>query len=64
MSPDWLWRSDPLYCAWSDAHETAELAWRTWRESPGEAAYLSFRAAADREDAAQDAMARVGSRRG
>ena len=46
-----------LYDAWSDAHEEAEGAWRTWRSGGGREAYLTYRAAADREDAAQDAVA-------
>jgi len=46
-----------LYDAWSDAHDEAESAWRTWRSGGGREAYLTYRAAADREDAAQDAVA-------
>jgi hypothetical protein len=46
-----------LYDAWSDAHEECESAWLTWRSGGGREAYLSYRAAADREDAAQDAVA-------
>jgi len=46
-----------LYDAWSDAHEEAEGAWRTWRSGGGGEAYAAYRAAADREDAAQDAVA-------
>jgi hypothetical protein len=46
-----------LYDAWSDAHDEAEDAWRTWRSARGREAYLAYRAAADREDAAQDAVA-------
>jgi hypothetical protein len=49
-----------LYDAWSDAHEEAEGAWRTWRSDGGVDAYLTYRAAADREDAAQDAVAAAG----
>jgi len=45
-----------LYDAWSDAHEEAEAAWRTWRSGGGLEAYLTYRAAADREDAAQEAV--------
>ncbi len=46
-----------LYDAWSDAHQEAEGAWRTWRSGGGREAYATYRAAADREDAAQDAVA-------
>jgi len=52
-----------LYDAWSDAHEEAEDAWRIWRCGGGREAYSAYRAAADREDAAQDAVA-AGDARG
>jgi hypothetical protein len=48
---------DALYDAWSDAHVETEDAWLTWRSAGGREAYLAYRAAADREDAAQDALA-------
>jgi hypothetical protein len=44
--------------AWRDARDEAALAWRAWRAAPGDsAAYAAYRAAQDREDAAQDALA-------
>jgi|tagenome__1003787_1003787.scaffolds.fasta_scaffold20799781_3 hypothetical protein len=44
--------------AWRDAHEEAASVWRAWRGRPGDpAAYAAYRAAADREDAAQDTLA-------
>ena len=46
-----------LYDAWSDAHEEAEDAYWAWRASGGASAYAAYRAAQDREDAAQDALA-------
>jgi len=46
-----------LYDAWNDAHVEAESAWRTWRSDGGREAYVAYRAAVDREDAAQDALA-------
>jgi hypothetical protein len=49
-----------VYDAWSDAHEEAECAWRTWRFGGSREAYSAYRAAADREDAAQDAVAAAG----
>ena len=49
-----------VYDAWSDAHEEAEAAYRTWRFGGGREAYAAYRAAADREDAAQDAVAAAG----
>ena len=51
-----------VYDAWSDAHEESEGAWRTWRSGGGREAYLAYRAAADREDAAQDAVAAAAGR--
>jgi hypothetical protein len=51
---------DPIwneaYMAWSDAHVEAEEAYAIWRRDGGESAYLVYRAAQDREDAAQDAL--------
>ena len=45
-----------LYTAWSDAHEEAEAAYDQWRRLGGRARYCAYRAAQDREDAAQDAL--------
>jgi hypothetical protein len=43
--------------AWRDARDEAAQAWRAWRSAPGDAtAYTAYRAAQDREDAAQDAL--------
>ena len=50
--PDW----NELYGVWSDAHEEAEDAYRAWRSTGGGGAYALYRAAQDREDAAQDAL--------
>jgi hypothetical protein len=49
--------SSLAYDAWSDAHEEAEDAYWMWRSSGGPDAYTAYRAAQDREDAAQDALA-------
>jgi hypothetical protein len=46
-----------LYGAWSDAHEEAEDAFIQWRIHGGGLLYAAYRAAQDREDAAQDALA-------
>ena len=46
-----------VYDAWSDAHEEAEAAYIAWRLSGGSDDYAVYRAAQDREDAAQDALA-------
>jgi hypothetical protein len=51
------WSAD--YDAWSDAHEEAEEALRVWRLSGGAEAYAAYRAAQDREDAAQDTLAQT-----
>jgi hypothetical protein len=46
-----------VYDAWSDAHEEAEEAYCRWRREGGSGRYAAYRAAQDREDAAQDALA-------
>ena len=43
--------------AWRDAHEDAAAAYRAWRRAGTTAGYAAYRAAQDREDAAQDALA-------
>jgi hypothetical protein len=53
MDPHW----SAAYNVWSDAHEEAEEAYREWRLRGGAAHYSAYRAAQDREDAAQDALA-------
>jgi hypothetical protein len=51
-----------VYDAWSDAHEEAEDAYIAWRRSGDGEHYATYRAAQDREDAAQDALAATGGR--
>ncbi len=46
-----------LYDAWSDAHEEAEDAYWRWKRTREGPDYAAYRAAQDREDAAQDALA-------
>jgi hypothetical protein len=46
--------------AWRDAHEEAGEAYRRWRELGTRAGYAVYRAAQDREDAAQEALATLG----
>jgi hypothetical protein len=53
LGPDF----DAVYDAWSDAHEEAEEAYIAWRAGGGPDEYVVYRAAQDREDAAQDALA-------
>ena len=45
--------------AWRDAAEEAAAAMRKWRTAPGPVSYAAYRAAQDREDAAQDALAQT-----
>lgn len=47
------------YDAWSDAHEEAEEAYRRWMLDGSAEAYAVYRAAQDREDAAQDTLAQT-----
>jgi hypothetical protein len=50
----------PVVAAWREAHEEAAGAMRRWSATPGDrAAYAVYRAAQDREDAAQDALAQT-----
>jgi hypothetical protein len=43
--------------AWRDAHEEAAAAYTDWRARRTREAYATYRAAQDREDAAQDILA-------
>jgi hypothetical protein len=52
-----------VYDAWNDAHEEAEGAYVAWRASGSRDDYAVYRAAQDREDAAQDALAFTGPER-
>ena len=49
-----------VYDAWSDAHEEAEEAYAAWLSSGEGDDYAVYRAAQDREDAAQDSLAGIG----
>jgi len=49
---------DELWYAWDEADEQAALAYEAWRLDPGRMAYAVYRAAQDRADTAQDALAR------
>ncbi len=48
-----------LHDAWSDACEETSRALSSWQLRGGCAAYCAYRAAQDREDAAQDALYRA-----
>jgi hypothetical protein len=45
--------------AWREAHDEATEAYRRWRRLGTRAGYAAYRAAQDREDAAQEALAGV-----
>jgi hypothetical protein len=45
-----------VFDAWSDAHEEAQDAYRVWLATKSADDYAVYRAAQDREDAAQDAL--------
>jgi hypothetical protein len=51
------WSAD--YDSWSDAHEEAEEAYRRWMRTGDAEHYAVYRAAQDREDAAQDTLAQT-----
>lgn len=47
------------YDAWSEARDEAHEAYRAWRAVPTSETYAAYRAAQDREDAAQDTLAQT-----
>ena len=54
-------RHDELFTIWSAARAEANLAYEAWCDVPGADAYSVYRAAEDRADAAEQALADVGS---
>jgi acyl-homoserine lactone acylase PvdQ len=48
---------DGLVAAWRAAQDESTRALAGWRQAPGREAFAAFRAATDRADAAQDALA-------
>lgn len=48
-----------LYALWAVARAEANLAYDGWSAAPGRETYAAYRAAEDRADAAQDALALV-----
>jgi hypothetical protein len=58
--PAWLY--DELAFTWRIAQDDAAAAYGVWSSRPGPDAYAAFRAAQDRADAAQDALAAERSR--
>jgi hypothetical protein len=53
--PEW----SPVLDAWRDAAEEAHAELARWRRLRSADAYAAYRAAQDREDAAQDALAQT-----
>jgi hypothetical protein len=51
----------PVLDAWRDAADEASAALAQWRATPGTLTYAAYRAAQDREDAAQDVLIRNGA---
>lgn len=47
---------DELFTLWSAARAEANLAYQAWCELPGVDAYVVYRAAEDRADAAEQAL--------
>ena len=54
-------RHDELFTIWSAARAEANLAYAAWCDLPGSDAYTVYRAAEDRADAAEQALALVGA---
>jgi hypothetical protein len=52
-------RSCAAYDAWSDARDETQIAYHRWVAAPAAESYAAYRAAQDREDAAQDSLARA-----
>jgi hypothetical protein len=52
-------RSCAAYDAWSDARDETLFAYGRWAAAPAAESYAAYRAAQDREDAAQDSLARA-----
>src|SRR6478735_11722834 len=53
--PEW----SPVLGVWRDAAEEARAALATWQGCRDASSYAAYRAAQDREDAAQDALAQT-----
>jgi hypothetical protein len=54
---DMAWLRDELALAWRGAQDDAVAAYRAWSRYPGANGYARYRAAQDRADQAQDALA-------
>jgi hypothetical protein len=54
-------RKDELFVLWSAARAEANQAYEAWCARPGAEAYLVYRAAEDRADAAEERLALAAS---
>jgi hypothetical protein len=54
-------RPQVLYALWCAARAEANVAYDAWCASPGADAYAVYRAAEDRADAAEQALAHAGA---
>ena len=52
-------RHDELFAIWSAARAEANLAYQAWCDVRGSVAYAVYRAAEDRADAAEQALASI-----
>jgi hypothetical protein len=50
---------DELFTVWSAARAEANLAYEAWCGAPGSDAYVVYRAAEDRADAAEQALVAI-----
>ena len=57
-APTEAWEVAELQTVWSAARAEANPAYDAWRATGGRSAYATYRAAEDRADAAQDALAK------
>ena len=57
MTP--LQQRDELFVVWSAARAEANMAYDAWCAQPGRLGYAIYRAAEDRADAAEEALARA-----
>ena len=55
--------TDELYAVWDGARTEANDAYSAWRDDPSRESFAVYRAAADRADAAEDALAYASMRR-
>ena len=59
MSPVFEQQRTERFVEWAASRAEANLLYDEWAAAPGRTAYAVYRAAEDRADAAQDALARL-----